>query len=485
VGGEIAPDVLGTLKETFGPADAATILAKAQELAQEKAVGSIGNQEELPAPAPDAAQIAADQPAQKPQSEAEVNAQAPVEPTPSFLPKAPLSTPAGGTVDLSGRNTGEPFSDITAKPTMFDSVVRNLQAKSEAAKPVVQDITPAATPEISQKAYDETVANGGVTIDAKGNTGNIKDYSPRATSEVSVAKEQFHPGVITQYISSHAADLNTGDGNLGIWQENGNYHIAVADKTAYNGGNGETTNGANIDQGKNTGAGNSGGDGSGSQVSEGAIGVNSESKQNSGSGNDNGAKAGSTGEKQAGSKANGNAEGPVNADGSPAKTAEPSATDSGIAKNTQILEDAFKGDPQFKGTTFKTQVEAYNQLLSEDRSKLFDIATEKIAPPDGVVPSAMAELLRNDPNLTGEEALRLNAEGQPYASSKAGQGLSLSRLGDPNDPVTKIREVNDANDSKAKTDDAKVKAKAEQIKKAVRVSNPKTNWNDFVASITC
>jgi hypothetical protein len=282
--------------------------------------------------------------------------------------------------------------------------------------------------------------------------------------------------------------LNTGDGNLGIWQENGNYHIAVADKTAYNGGNGETTNGANIDQGKNTGAGNSGGDGSGSQVSEGAIGVNSESKQGVSSGNDNGAKAGSTGENkpvEAGSKAN--AEGSVNADGSPAKTAEPSATDSGIAKNTQILEDAFKGDPQFKGTTFPRQSEIFNELL-QDRSRLLDLALEKIPEADKTplekeaVPSAMAKLLFEDKGTSIEDKLRIGKTS--FAASKSGQGLSLNRIGE-GDSLGKLKEAIEAKSGGEKG----AKAVEEEVRKAKTAISKRAakiiDYNKILDLITC
>lgn len=167
-----------------------------------------------------------------------------------------------------------------------------------------------------------------------------------------------------------------------------------------------------------------------------------------------------------------------------------SAPKAKINTDAKVLEDTFKDDPQFKGTTFKEQSEIYNKLLKEDRNKLFDIATEKIPTEQGAVPSAMAELLAKEKDLTPSEKERLG-NSIPYATSKGGQALSLSRIADNDSGLSKLREAKQSLIEGAGGEEKVTKSRSNIVSTLkdeqgkVNLSKEDLSWEKFINSIQC
>jgi hypothetical protein len=198
--------------------------------------------------------------------------------------------------------------------------VRNLQAKSEAAKPVVQDITPPVPSDLAEKAHQLTMETGGSTLDLAGNapTKGIA-YAPSKATEFSIEQEKYTPALYDQYVQAHMDELSQPGKHIGTWIDNGKVYfdvIEVGDKTpatlekaqnaeqlgvfdlgthetiplgtmengVYTKLNGTTSNIDNLDSGKNPSANSDGGK---IGVSE----VPNDVSKVAGSGNDNGEEA--------------------------------------------------------------------------------------------------------------------------------------------------------------------------------------------------
>ena len=156
-----------------------------------------------------------------------------------------------------------------------------------------------------------------------------------------------------------------------------------------------------------------------------------------------------------------------------------------VEADTKVLEDTFnedtfKDDPTFDKTTFKKQAQTYNDMLAKDRQEVFDIAMGNKTSPD-LNATVAYKLFSEDPNLTGEEALRIsraknNPKSPGYVLSKAGQELSLSRIGKGGEnPVKTMEDIAKGKEAelvKATGEKDVVKAKTKLL-------------NKFLDDITC
>jgi hypothetical protein len=78
-------------------------------------------------------------------------------------------------------------------------------------------------------AYANTVANGGVTINLKGDTPTDGfAYAPFKDTEQIVPSGQLTPQLIQDYITAHADQLAAPGAHLGLWEDDGNIYLDIS-----------------------------------------------------------------------------------------------------------------------------------------------------------------------------------------------------------------------------------------------------------------
>lgn len=84
-------------------------------------------------------------------------------------------------------------------------------------------------PGVRDRAYEHTVANGGVTINlAGGEPSTGAAYAPYKGTERIVPRDTFTPQVVEQYVTEHADQLAAKGNHLGVWEQDGNYYLDVS-----------------------------------------------------------------------------------------------------------------------------------------------------------------------------------------------------------------------------------------------------------------
>jgi hypothetical protein len=83
--------------------------------------------------------------------------------------------------------------------------------------------------EVTDQAYKDTVANGGVTIDLGGNKPTEGyAYSPFKDTETIVPKAEFQPNHIDNFVDLNYNKLKESGNHLGIWEEDGKIYMDVS-----------------------------------------------------------------------------------------------------------------------------------------------------------------------------------------------------------------------------------------------------------------
>jgi hypothetical protein len=87
----------------------------------------------------------------------------------------------------------------------------------------------AAQGDVATIAYQQTLANGGVTINVAGQRPTKGfAFSPYKHAEVVVSQPEFTPDVVDAYIEAHREELENPDNFLGIWIDNGSVYIDIS-----------------------------------------------------------------------------------------------------------------------------------------------------------------------------------------------------------------------------------------------------------------
>lgn len=130
-----------------------------------------------------------------------------------------------------------PTAHIPAPKDVQTAIEQEVQGRLANPAPATiqpQDtsVAPNPLPQISKvadTAYQDTVKNGGVTINLDNNQPSKGiAFSPYKDTEFVVDKSSFTPEAVDNYVKTHADKLNIPGNHLGIWEENGNIYMDIS-----------------------------------------------------------------------------------------------------------------------------------------------------------------------------------------------------------------------------------------------------------------
>lgn len=92
-----------------------------------------------------------------------------------------------------------------------------------------KDVPVSTVKPVADEAYQATIKNGGVTISLDGNRPSKGiAYSPYKDAEFSIAKDQFNPKIVDDYIVKNESRLMEEGNHLGMWEDDGKIYLDIS-----------------------------------------------------------------------------------------------------------------------------------------------------------------------------------------------------------------------------------------------------------------
>lgn len=119
-----------------------------------------------------------------------------------------------------------PPAPIPAPSDVKDAINQEVQNRLTNPNSEAPQVAPG---KVADTAYQETVKNGGVTINLENKqpSGGIA-YSPYKDTEQIINKDSFTPENVDNYVKTHADKLNVPGNHLGIWEDNGKIYMDIS-----------------------------------------------------------------------------------------------------------------------------------------------------------------------------------------------------------------------------------------------------------------
>lgn len=136
-----------------------------------------------------------------------------------------LPAPKGKTPIPLQPPKGKPSLGVVKAPSYVDRDPKTGKFR----KVFLSSDAPQVSSKMAEKAYESTVANGGITISLKGDTPVAGlAYAPFKGTERVIPKKDFTPKHLDTYIDDHFDELSQSGNHLGTWEFEGNVYMDVS-----------------------------------------------------------------------------------------------------------------------------------------------------------------------------------------------------------------------------------------------------------------